>query len=92
MKGRQRLLAVLAVLVLVVSVRIGRQYHQWYLHAPERALLDVETEIEDAAVGVITSQIGSDTLQAAIEAADGELSRGRVLLDNFERQIGIAVR
>lgn len=79
---------VVATLVLVAGGRIGWQYYQWYRHAPERDLIVVlQSELEDAAVGVITTQITSDTLQQNIEAADVQLGRGRVLLDNLERRL-----
>src|SRR5688500_2636495 len=87
MSGRQRTFIVLAALLLVVGIRIGYQLVTWRQNAPERDLLiSLEVELEDAAVGVITTQIASDTLQEAIEAADVELGRGRQLLDNLERR------
>lgn len=87
MRGRPRTLVLLAALVLVVGARIGYQLLSWKQHGPDRELLvSLETELEDAAVGVITTQIASDTLQEAIEAADIELGRGRQLLDNLERR------
>ena len=87
MSTRRRTFVLLSALLLVVGLRIGHQLFSWRQHAPERDLLvSLEAELEDAGVGVITTQIASDTLQEAIEAADVELGRGRQLLDNLERR------
>lgn len=87
--GRRRTFVLLATVVLVLGGRIGYQLITWYQAAPERELLvSLEAELEDAAVGLITTQVASDTLKEAIEAVDVELGRGRQLLDNLEGRPG----
>ncbi len=87
MRGRDRLLVIALTLLVVVGGRISWQYYRWHQHAPERAMLiALEADLEDAALGVITTQVASDTLQESIHRADEELIRGRVYLANLERR------
>lgn len=89
MSGRARTLVLLATVVLVIGGRIGYQLLNWYRSAPDRELLiSLEAELEDAAVGLITTQVASDTLKEAIESADIDLGRSRQLLDNLEARPG----
>ena len=85
LKSRDRFLVVAVTLLLIIGGRIGWQYYSWYQHAPERAMLvELETELEDAAVGVIMTQVRADSIREAIDGTDAELERGRVLLRNLE--------
>lgn len=91
MNRRDRLVALFAALLVLAGAKIGQQIYRWYAFAPERAAIArLEGELENAALGVVATQISADTLQHSLESLDLELRDARGKLDLVERgaQVG----
>jgi len=87
MRSRDRLLAMLAVLLVIGVFKVAQQIYHFYLFSDERAaLMELEREVEEAGLGVIQTQLQADSLRDAIEQADAELLVGRLELDRVEQQ------
>lgn len=92
MKRRQRLTAVAAVLLLMGGAKVGQELYRWKAYAPERTqIARLETDLEDAAWGVIATQLRADTLKRAIDEADIQLRSAQESLDTRERQARMRV-
>lgn len=86
MNRRDRLVALVAALLLLAGAKIGQQIYRWYAFAPERAAIArLEGELENAALGVVATQVRADTLQRFLESLDLELRDARGKLDLVER-------
>jgi hypothetical protein len=87
MRRRDKLLAVAAVIVLVATLKFAQQVYRWVVFADERSQIGrVEAELQEAALGVIRTQITADSLRIRIEAVDSNLDQEREQLDRYESQ------
>lgn len=85
---RIRFLPFVVVLLLVLGVKIVQEGYRHFAFRDERAeIMRLESLIEEEGLGVVETQIRSDSLRAKIERADSGLSLLRAELDGFERQI-----
>jgi hypothetical protein len=88
MRRRDRLLAVLAALLLIALFKFGQQlYSYWAYHEERVELVRLEEEIGASGLGVIDTQVRADSIRSAIEKADLHLRTARNALDRFERQV-----
>jgi hypothetical protein len=83
---KERLLPFLVILLSVVVVKVGQQLYRWHAYRDERAeIVRLETRLDSAAVGLVTSRIRASALRDSIEAADEHLDTERRRLDSVER-------
>lgn len=86
MRRRDRLFLLGAVLVVLAATKLGQQVYRWQTYEPERAEIGrLEGELENAALGLVRTQIEADSLKAALESLDHELRDARGDLDLLER-------
>lgn len=86
MKRRERVVALLALLGLVIVVRLGTYLYRWYAYAEERATLQgLSTEVSEAGAGVVRTQLTADSLAREIERLDEELRQERGRFELYER-------
>lgn len=86
MRRRERLLGVAVVLALLVAARIAHQTYQWYAHDEERARIHgLTARLEDAGLGVVTTQLAIDSLRLIVEEMDRELEGTRAAIAAYER-------
>ncbi|MEX2571004.1 MAG: hypothetical protein WD737_06840 [Gemmatimonadota bacterium] len=89
MRRKQRVLVLLAILVMIAAAKVGQQLWRWYAFADERvAVATLEAQLDSAGLGVISTHLRADSLRIAIEGLDDELARSRQQLDRYERQAG----
>lgn len=87
MKRRERILTLVAVLLLIGAFKLGQQVYRWHAYAGERSeIARLEGELEEAAIGVIRTQLRADTLRREIEDADHDLGASRGELERAERR------
>ncbi|MQA92753.1 MAG: hypothetical protein GEU90_21450 [Gemmatimonas sp.] len=85
MRRRERLLAVAAVILLAGTLKLTQQVYRWVVFADERTLIGrVEEQLEDAALGIIQSQISADSLRLLIDTLDADLESRRERLERYE--------
>src|SRR5690606_23127925 len=76
MRRRDHLLALLAALLLVVGLRLTSDLYRWWAYQEERATITaLRPELEDAALGVVRTQLMLDSLQARVADLEAELDR-----------------
>lgn len=85
MARRERVIALLLLLTLVVAVKMGDQLYRWYAFADERERLRAWSEqLEEAGAEVIRTQMRADSLREVIRAADAELKAARRAIERYE--------
>ncbi len=88
MRRRDHLLALLAALLLVVGLRLTSDLYRWWAYQEERATITaLRPELEEAALGVVRTQLMLDSLQARVAELDAELDREREVLETREAAI-----
>ncbi len=88
MRLRDRILAILGVLLLIAGIKIGQQLYRYYVFADERLeIVRLEDEVDYEGLGVISTQLRADTLRQEIDAADVWLRSARQTLDRTEREL-----
>ncbi len=88
MTQRQSYLAMAAILLLVVGLKLSQQLYRFYSHREERVeIARLEGEIEEAGYGMIVTQLRADTLRQVIDSLDRDLREIREQLDDVERRL-----
>ena len=84
---RERVGALLLMLLLIVVARVGHIGFRWYAHADERAQIRVlQGDLEAAGVAVVRTQLGADSLRAEVQRLDGELRELRRAVRRYDRR------
>lgn len=85
MTRRNRILGLLFVLVVVCTAKLAGQIYRWYAYADERTQLQaMRTALEDAAIEVVRTQLGADSLRREIRGMDKTLEEAREAVRGFE--------
>jgi hypothetical protein len=88
MSSRDRLLALLTVLLVIGSFKVAQQVYRYVAFAEERsAIASLQVEVEEAGLGVIDTQLLADSLRRKIARLDDGLRDGRRELERLERQL-----
>jgi hypothetical protein len=88
MRQRQRVLALLAVLLVVVFAKLAQQLYRFVAFGDERTqLARLEAEVETAGLRVVSSLVLADTLRVNILERDTALATSRADLERLERQM-----
>jgi hypothetical protein len=88
MMRRQRLIGFTVLLVFLGLAKLGQQLYRWYAFQDERAEIErLEADLEEAALGVVRTQLRADHLRREVDRDDRELAVRREALDRLERQV-----
>ncbi len=88
MKRRYHLLVFGGALLLLILVRASQDLWRYVVYSDERhAIIRLESQVDEAGFGVITTQLRADTLRREIEAIDEGLRESRRQLDFMEQSI-----
>ena len=88
MSARDRLTAVMVVLLLLGGAKLAHELYRFYAFRAERIeITRLEAGVEREGFGIITSQLRADTLRQAVQSADEELRAARAELEGYERQV-----
>lgn len=83
---RGRAFVVVAVLALLVATKLSHEAYRWYAFAEERTRIDVlRSELGDAGVEIVRTQLAADSLRERIESIDVELEVARRQMAGLER-------
>jgi hypothetical protein len=86
-RRNQRLLALVALLSFVAAIKLGQQLYRWAAFGEERARISaLDSSLQEAGLGVISTQVRSDSIRAVIASIDEQLTVSRDRLDRYERQ------
>lgn len=84
---KQRVRALLGLLLLVVVAKVGAEVYDWLAHADERErLVAMREELLDAGVEVMRTRALLDTLRVEIDGADRVLEQERRALDAYGKK------
>jgi hypothetical protein len=87
-RRNQRTFALLAILLFVGMIKLGQQFYRWVAFEEERERISaLSSELEEAGLGVIASQLRSDSIRSVVGSIDEDLAVSRERLDVFERQL-----
>jgi hypothetical protein len=80
-----RVAALLLLLGVVATAKLGQSLYRWYAYAGERAQLQViRAELESVGVEVVRTQLAADSLRARIERMDRELSAAKRAVRGYD--------
>lgn len=84
MGNRERLMGLVLIAALLVVGRLGRQTYLWYAHQDERGEIEtLSTELEDAGMEVVLTQLAADSLHRLISGLDEGLADTRRHVDSY---------
>lgn len=87
MRRNQRVLALVALLTFIAATKLGQQIYRWAAFGEERERISaLDRSLEEAGLGVIATQVRSDSIKAVIASIEEELTVSRDRLDRYERQ------
>jgi hypothetical protein len=83
----QRLLVLVAALLLLLAGKVGKELYDWRAHAEDRArLVAVRGRLLDAGVEIMSTRAELDTLKRVLDREDGALERERRALRAYDRK------
>ena len=83
----QRLLVLVAALVLLLAGKMGKELYDWRAHADDRArLVAVRGRLLDAGAEIMRTRAQLDTLKGVLVREDGALERERRALGAYDRK------
>jgi hypothetical protein len=86
MRRNQRVLAMIALVSFIGAIKLGQQLYRWAAFGEERERISaLDHSLQEAGLGVIATQVRSDSIRAVIASIDEELAVSRSRLENFER-------